>query len=132
MRLERARGVPPNPKHDARIVAGAAKQQGEHSGAAEAAVSPDSSATMEDAVDVKGEMRRDDAFSAARDAREPCEGAIGGEQLERARNRGARRHDLDLRAQPHASERKRGSQRAAAMHHLPVYEGTFASADTLK
>jgi hypothetical protein len=29
-----------------------------------------------------------------------------------------------------ASERERRSPRAAAMHHLLVYEGTFASADT--
>ena len=132
MRLERASGVSPHTEHDARVVAGAAEQKREHRGAAQTAVSPDASASMQDPVDVKGEMRRDHALTAARNAREPREGAIGGKELEGARHGRARRHDLELRAQPHASERKRRSPRAAAVHHLPVYEGTFASADTSK
>jgi hypothetical protein len=132
MRLERASGVSPHTEHDARVVAGAAEQQCEHCRAPQTAVSPDASAAVQDPIDVKSEMRRDHALTAARNAREPREGAIGGKELEGARHGRARRHDLELRAQPHASERKRRSPRAAAVHHLPVYEGTFASADTSK
>jgi hypothetical protein len=132
MRLERACGAPPHTEHDARIVAGAAKEKREHGGPAQARVPPDPSTAAQDPVDVKGQVPRDDALSAVRNAREPRERAIGGEELEGARNDRAGRHDLELRAQPHASERGRRSQRAAVMHHLPVYEGTLASADTLK
>jgi hypothetical protein len=128
--LESARGVSSHTEHDACVVAGAAEQKREHRRATKAAVFPYSPAAMQDAVDVKSEMSRDHALAAGRNALEPREGAIGGEELECARDGRARRHDLDLRAQPHASEQERRSQRAAAMHHLLMYEGTFASADT--
>jgi hypothetical protein len=132
MRFERARGIAANAEHHTRVVAGAAEQKREHGGAAEAAVSPDPSAPAQDPVDVMGEMRRGNALSSGRYAREPREGAIGREELERARHGRACHHDLELRAQTHASEQERRSRRAAAMHHFAVYEGTFASADTSK
>ena len=77
MRLESARGITPNTEHDARIVSGAAQQQREHGSAAKTAVPPDSSAAVQDAVDVEGEVRRDDALPAVRNAREPRKRAIG-------------------------------------------------------
>ena len=130
--FESAGGIPANTEHDTRVVAGAAEEKREHGSAAQAAVPPESPAPMKDPVDVEGEMRRDHALPAGRNAREPREGTVGREKLECARNGSAGRHDLELRAQPHASERERRSPRAAAVHHFPVYEGTFASADTSK
>lgn len=130
MRLERARGIATNTDHDARVVPGAAEQKREHSCAAKAAVPPYPPAAVQDPVDVKGELRWYDALSARRDAREPREGPVCGKELERARHRRACRDDLELGAQPHASEPERCSPRAAAVHHFVVYAGTFASAAT--
>ena len=87
---------------------------------------------MQNPVDVKGELRGRDALRARGHAREPREGTIGGEKLERARHGRARSHDLELGAQPHASEPKRRSLRAAAVRHFWVYVGAFASAETSK
>ena len=58
MRFESAAGITPNADHDTRVVPGAAEQQGEHRGATEAAVPPDSPPAMQNAIDVKGEQRR--------------------------------------------------------------------------
>jgi hypothetical protein len=132
VRLERARAVSPNTDHDARVVAGAAEQEREHRGAAEAAVTPDPTAAVQDAIDMECELLWDHTLAPRGNAREPRECSIRGEELERARHGRARGHDLELRAQPHASERDLRSPRAAAVHHLAVYEGTFASADTSK
>lgn len=132
VRLELARLAAPNPDHDARVVSGAPEQKREHRRAAQAAVAPDPLPAMQNPVDVKGELRGREALSTRRNAREPREGAIGGEELERARHRRARGHDLELGAQPHANARERRSPRAAAVCHFWVYMGTFASAETLK
>lgn len=130
--FENAARIATNTDHHACVVPGAAEQQREHRGAAEAAVAPDSPAAMQNAVDVKGEQRGRHAFAARGHTREPREGLISLEKLERARHGSARRHDLELGSQPHASERRRRSPRATATHHFPVYEGTFASAETSK
>jgi len=130
VRLERARAIAADADHDARVVTRATKQEREHRGTTEAAVSPDPSAAVQDAIDVECELRGDDALAPRGNAREPREGSVCREELERARHGRARGDDLELRAQPHASERELRSPRAAAVHHLPVYEGTLASADT--
>jgi hypothetical protein len=132
VRLERAAVAASNTDHDARVVPRAAEQEREHRSAAQAAMAPDPLAAMQNPVDVKGELRRSHALTARRNAGEPCEGAIGREELERARHRGARSHDLELGAQPHASEPERRSPRAAAVRHFWVYVGAFASAETMK
>jgi hypothetical protein len=132
VRLELAPVAAPDTDHDARVMPGAAQQEREHRGPAQAAVAPDPPAAMQDAVDVEGELRGRDVLSAGWHTREPREGAIGREELERERHRCACGHDLELGSQPHASEPERRSPRAAAVRHFWVYVGAFASAETLK
>jgi hypothetical protein len=127
-----ARRGAPDADHHARIVAGPAQENGEDGGAPKAAVPPDPPAAVEQPVHVKGEERRRDLLAAARHAREPAEGAVAGKELERARHGEARRHDLELGAQPHVSERAARSPRAAAIHHFVAYAGVVASAETTK
>ena len=105
MRLERASSISAHSEHDARVVSRAAEQEREHRGATEAAVSPESATAVQNPIDVKGEMLRGHALTAARNAREPREGARCREELQRAGDRRARGDDLQLGAQPHASER---------------------------
>jgi hypothetical protein len=127
VRLERAAIVAAHADHDARVVSRATQQQCEHGRAAQAAVAPDAAAAMQNPIDVMREQRGTDLLGTGRHALEQREGPIRREQLESARHGRARRDDLELGAQPHASER---SSRAAAIHHFPVYDGAFASADT--
>ena len=101
VRLERAGIIAPNADHHTRVVAGAAKQEREHCRATQAAVAPDPLAAVQNPVDLKGEKRRRYALATGGHAGEPREGAIRGEELERARHGRARGHDLELRAQPH-------------------------------
>ena len=132
VRLERAAIRAANADDDARIVSGAPQKQRKHCGAAQAAVAPDPLAAIEHAVDVVGEKLRGNLLAAGGNAREPCERAIRRKELERARHRRARGHDLELRAEAHASERSRRSLRAPPVTHFDVYVGAFASADTTK
>lgn len=118
MRLERTRAAPPDAYHDARVVSATTQEIGEHGGAAQAAVAPDPLAAVQNPVDVKGELRRSDALPASGYAREPREGTVRGKYLERAWHRHARRHDLELGAQPHVSQRPRRSPPAAGAPHF--------------
>jgi hypothetical protein len=120
VRLELTGLAAPNADHDTRVVSAAAEQQREHDCATQAAVAPDPPAAVQDSIDVKGELRRSDSLSTRRNAGEPGEGAIGREKLERARYRGTCRDNLELGAQPHASEPGRRSPRAAEVRHFCV------------
>lgn len=132
VRLERARIAAPDTYHDTRVVSTATQEIGEHGGAAQAAVTPDPPTAVQNAVDVKGQLRGNNAFPASAHAREPRERSVRRQYLERARNRHARHHDLELGAQPHVSQRPRRSPLAPGARHYGVYVGIFASAETLR